>query len=63
MMRFKRFWPRLALVMLAAVGYLGAADAQVTRPLTLEGKRALYQRVIAVPGARLVDTAGAPRSE
>ena len=60
MMRFKRFWPRLALVMLAAVGYLGAADAQVTRPLTLEGKRALYQRVIAVPGARLVDTAGAP---
>jgi hypothetical protein len=30
------------------------------RPLTLEGKRALYQRVIAVPGTRVVDTAGAP---
>jgi serine/threonine-protein kinase PpkA len=32
----------------------------VTRPLTLEGKRALYQRVIAVPGARVVESAGAP---
>jgi len=35
------------------------ADAQTTRPLTLEGKRALYQRVIAVPGARVVESPGA----
>jgi hypothetical protein len=43
-----------ALLLVAA----GSASAQVTRPLTLEGKRALYQRVIAVPGARVVDSAG-----
>lgn len=42
----------------ALVSFSGAA-AQVTRPLTLEGKSALYQRVIAVPGARVVDSAGA----
>ena len=35
------------------------SSAQVTRPLTVEGKRALYQRVIAVPGAGLAETAGA----
>jgi len=33
--------------------------AQVVRPLTLEGKTALYQRVIAIPGAQLVKDAGA----
>src|SRR5690606_20735738 len=60
MIRFNRFLPRLAFVVLAAAGYLGGAEAQVTRPLTLEGKRALYQRVIAVPGARVVESAGAP---
>ncbi len=38
---------------------MGSVLAQSTRPLTLEGKRALYQRVIAVPGAGLVDEAGA----
>jgi len=48
----------LAAALLVAV--LSSATAQVTRPLTLEGKRALYQRVIAVPGARVVATAGAP---
>jgi len=47
-----------ALAALAVVA-LGSAQAQVTRPLTLEGKRALYQRVIAVPGARVVGSAGA----
>jgi len=37
-----------------------AADvhAQVERPLLQEGKSALYQRVIAVPGAALVDAPG-----
>jgi hypothetical protein len=53
--------------LLGAVGLVAAclmianlASAQSSRPLTLEGKRALYQRVIAVPGARVVDSAGAP---
>jgi hypothetical protein len=46
-----------AVVLLAA---LGDATAQVTRPLTVEGKRALYQRVIAVPGSGVVASAGAP---
>lgn len=54
----------MALFMLAALLVLGldAATAQQNRPLTLEGKRALYQRVIAVPGAALVDAAGAPQA-
>ncbi len=34
------------------------ASAQVMRPLTLEGKTALYQRVIAIPGAKLANTPG-----
>jgi hypothetical protein len=50
---------RFALLLIASVA-LGSAAAQTTRPLTLEGKRALYQRVIAVPGAGIVSTAGAP---
>jgi hypothetical protein len=52
----------LALAGIIAVGVMlsGTASAQTVRPLTLEGKRALYQRVIAVPGTRVVDTAGAP---
>ena len=50
-----------AAVLLVGLGAaMGGASAQTTRPLPLEGKRALYQRVIAVPGAGLVDTAGAP---
>jgi hypothetical protein len=37
-----------------------AADAwaQIERPLLQEGKTALYQRVVAVPGAALVEAAG-----
>lgn len=52
----------LAAAGLATAGVLlaGSASAQTARPLTLEGKRALYQRVIAVPGTRVVDNAGAP---
>jgi len=44
----------LAALLLAT----GVADAQVERPLNQEGKSALYQRVIAVPGAQLAATAG-----
>ncbi|HEU4616892.1 MAG TPA: vWA domain-containing protein [Gammaproteobacteria bacterium] len=47
---------RAAWVVALAVAALGLADsalAQARRPLTLEGKQALYQRVIAVPGATL----------
>jgi serine/threonine-protein kinase PpkA len=54
------FGLRHALALIAVFIVLGPASAQVTRPLTLEGKSALYQRVIAVPNARLVGTAGAP---
>ena len=46
----------------AVIGFVMtfAADvhAQVERPLLQEGKSALYQRVIAVPGAALVDAPG-----
>ncbi|MDX1561797.1 MAG: vWA domain-containing protein [Gammaproteobacteria bacterium] len=49
-----------ALLAALLVVTAGVATAQVTRPLPVEGKRALYQRVIAVPGARVVPSAGAP---
>jgi serine/threonine-protein kinase PpkA len=49
-----------AVLMVCCLALAGTVLAQVTRPLTLEGKRALYQRVIAVPGTRVVPTAGAP---
>ncbi len=38
--------------------YATDARAQAERPMLQEGKTALYQRVIAVPGAALVDAAG-----
>ena len=50
---------RAVLAAALIVAASGSATAQVTRPLTVEGKRALYQRVIAVPGAGIVATAGA----
>lgn len=47
----------VAAGMLALVGAAHAQDGN--RPLTLEGKSVLFQRVIAVPGARLADEPGA----
>lgn len=46
---------RAVLTIVVAATTLGAAaQAQVQRPMVQEGKTALYQRVIAVPGAMLV---------
>jgi serine/threonine-protein kinase PpkA len=45
-----------ALLSLALLG--NTAGAQQARPLTLEGKEALFQRVISVPGAQLRERAG-----
>ncbi len=56
-----RFAAALGLIgaLLAAAAPIHSAVAQQSvRPLTLEGKHALYQRVIAVPGAILVDAIG-----
>lgn len=47
----------LMCVMLGAI-FPFTVSAQPTRPLTLEGKTALYQRVIAIPGAKLVNAIG-----
>lgn len=52
----------LALVALVVTIVLQSAAAQPARPLLQEGKQALYQRVIAVPGAGLVAHAGDPAS-
>jgi serine/threonine-protein kinase PpkA len=52
----------LTTLAIAGAGLFQGADraaAQAVRPLTLEGKRALYQRVIAIPGAGLAESAGA----
>jgi len=43
---------KIAIVLMLVTG-IQAAQAQRVQPLTLEGKTALYQRVIAVPGAML----------
>ncbi|MEO0997998.1 MAG: serine/threonine protein kinase, partial [Pseudomonadota bacterium] len=51
----------LAVVLIATAATLGSpAEAQVTRPLVQEGKTALYQRVITVPGAVLVPDLAEP---
>ena len=41
------------VLIVTAIAFTGTAVAQVERPLVQEGKEALYQRVIAVPGAAL----------
>ena len=45
----------MAAVIMAFIVMTGVAVAQGERPLVQEGKKALYQRVIAVPGAALFD--------
>ena len=49
----------ISLLALSLAAGLVLAQQQ-DQPLTLEGKRALYQRVIAVPGAELYASPGAP---
>jgi len=43
----------LAIIALAGLAQFGIALGQVSRPLLQEGKTALYQRVIVIPGATL----------
>ncbi len=50
-------------LLVVGLALAGTAAAQVARPLTLEGKTALYQRVIAVPGAELFATIDPPPAE
>ena len=59
-MMHKRIPAAAGIVLLTgfAMTFMAAAHAQVKRPLLQEGKSALYQRVIAVPGAALVDAPG-----
>ncbi len=56
-----------SIICLAVLVLVGCAPdsvrAQGTRPLTLEGKTALFQRVIAVPGAALAASLDPPSSE
>lgn len=48
------------LLLFAWAVSFGPAYAQATRPLTQDGKTALYQRVIAIPGAILAADIGDP---
>jgi hypothetical protein len=52
-------WSICLLVALGSAVY-SVAEAQVARPLTQQGKKSLYQRVIAVPGAVLAKAPGSP---
>jgi len=62
MMRAITFGNAMRLLLAAVAALALTAHAQQNRPLTVEGKRALYQRVIAVPGAQLLDAPGASRA-
>lgn len=69
-MTYQRTFSRLSVTVLIAAAFCSGAlqaQGQATRPLVQEGKEALYQRVIAVPGATLAasaadtaDTRGVP---
>jgi len=48
----------VSILVLTSAVYMADVRAQVTRPLTQEGKEALYQRVITVPGALLAANIG-----
>ena len=56
----KHFPARLLHAVFIAIACVlaGVAQGQVTRPLLQQGKSALYQRVIAVPGAELASAPG-----
>lgn len=55
--------PLLFAALAASVALVGSGRAQQpTRPLNLEGKHTLYQRVLAVPGAKVVPSAGASQA-
>lgn len=53
---------RLLALLFATLALHTGTLAQQQRPLAVEGKRTLYQRVIAVPGAALVESAGGAAS-
>ncbi len=61
-MNRKIFCNGLCIGLLAVAGSFVVlnAEAQVSRPLTQENKKSLYQRVIAVPGAALVKELDSP---
>ncbi len=61
-MNIKNVYLQIAVpVLVLTVGALfSGAQAQVTRPMTQDGKTALYQRVIAIPGAGLANEIGDP---
>jgi len=46
------------LVFASVLSFAGLSQAQAVRPLTQAGKKALYQRVIAVPGAVMAERPG-----
>lgn len=55
--------PLILLALLGNLAFCATGLAQdAAKPLTLEGKHTLYQRVIAVPGAKVVATAGASQA-
>lgn len=61
----QKFLTNVAVVLVVLAGISGSNEAlgQVTRPLTQEGKKALYQRVIAVPGAVINKEMGGSAAE
>ena len=49
----------LVIILVPVPGLTAAPAGGVDRPLLMEGKRSLYQRVLSVPGAQLFATPGA----
>ena len=53
-----RFFMVLVLAMAPLLAVCAKPAAGADEPLLIEGKRELYQRVLAVPGARMANEAG-----
>ncbi|MDR2350731.1 MAG: VWA domain-containing protein [Deltaproteobacteria bacterium] len=55
-MKFSKFYPVFFSVLLGVALFSGTLFAQAKKPLLMEGKRTLYQKIITHPGAVYRDT-------
>jgi serine/threonine-protein kinase PpkA len=56
----KKFLLALVIAMTPLPGMAAVAAASADKPLLIEGKHSLYQRVLSVPGARIASEPGEP---
>jgi serine/threonine-protein kinase PpkA len=59
----KKYWLALVVAMMPLTAMAAGTGGGADKPLLIAGKHSLYQRVLAVPGARLSTEPGATASE